>query len=257
MARMRQTDDEYRSRLEELLDGHTVDRSEFAYDFDAHHLSVIADGPDSEGAVSRLAADLGRDLLWLERREEKNSAWWGGGGEFSEEDLAAISASTLGREGRLAVGEPAHGLAGWRLTLCQARAAFAFAGSRPRSFVRYREVALLAAVTRDDELSAFLRQSFLEPLLNPGPGTHDLASALRAYLDAGGDLSSTAVALGVPRQTVADQLTGIEDRIGRSPLCCLAELDLALRFHEITRTEAATPDANTFRRSRPDSARPR
>jgi hypothetical protein len=118
-------------------------------------------------------------------------------------------------------------------------------------------VALLAAVLEDDELSAFLRQSFLGPLLDPGPGGHDLARALRACFDAGGDLSSMAIALGLPRQAVADQIGAVEERIGRSPLGCLAELDLALRLGQVSRTEAATADADTFRRSCPGSARPR
>jgi sugar diacid utilization regulator len=252
---MRQETDVAMHRLEARLG--SGGPSQLDYDLAANHLAVIVTGPEPKELIRRLADQIGRDLLLLSGGEEETSAWWGGEEEFDEEDLAAISAAALPREGRLALGEPARGPAGWRLSLRQARTAFGFRESRPRRFVRYREVALLAAAAGDDGLGALLRQSFLEPLLDRGPGGLDLARALRAYLDAGGDISSTALALGLPRQAVVDRLSGIEERIGRSPLRCLAELDLALRLHETHWSDATDPKAHAFRRLRPGSAQPR
>jgi DNA-binding PucR family transcriptional regulator len=55
---------------------------------------------------------------------------------------------------------------------------------------------------------------------------------LRAFLDAGCNVSAAAAALGVTRQTVASRLRVIEHQIGRPVDACLAELDLALRMHD-------------------------
>jgi DNA-binding PucR family transcriptional regulator len=229
---MRQEIEIGRDRLEALLADGVVDASGFLYDLDAHHLAVIVSGSDRQGLLRRLAEQLDRDLLSSASGEGDIFAWWGGRHEFDQDDLSAISGAALGRDGRVVVGEPGFGPAGWLLSHRQARRAYTFSRARPELFVSYREVALLAAVATDEELSGLLRHSFIEPIFDPGSAGAELASTLRACLDVDGDLSSTAAALGVPRQSVADRMREVEERIGRSPSNCLAELDLALRLLE-------------------------
>jgi hypothetical protein len=240
-----------------LLGDTVIGASGFAYDLDAHHLAAIVSGPDPEGLLRRLAEQLDRNLLLSASGEEETFAWWGGGRAFDENDLVAISGAAGGRDGRIVVGEPGFGPAGWRLSHRQARRAQIFARGRQEPFVSYRGVALLATVAADEELNGLLRRSFIEPILGPGSAGAELAWTLRAYLNAGGDLSSTAAALGVPRQRVADRMREIGSRIGRSPRGCLAELDLALRLLESSDGVATATEATGLRRSPRDSGRPR
>jgi hypothetical protein len=55
------------------------------------------------------------------------------------------------------MGEPARGIDGWRLSHRQAKAALPTALRAPEAFVRYGDVALLAATLADDLLATSLR----------------------------------------------------------------------------------------------------
>jgi DNA-binding PucR family transcriptional regulator len=99
--------------------------------------------------------------------------------------------------------------------------------------VRYGDVALLATLLTDELLAASLRQIFLDPLADEGdPLT--LVETLRAYIDAQGNVSSTAAALRVSRHTVSNRLRTSERLLGRSLGTCLAELDAALKLAALT-----------------------
>jgi DNA-binding PucR family transcriptional regulator len=130
----------------------------------------------------------------------------------------------------VALGEPAAGPAGWRRTHRQARAAFGVVLLGAFPFARYADVALPAAVLRDEDLTALLGEKFTLALKERSGSDRGLAITLRAYLDTGCNLSATAVALGLARRTVAGRLATIEEAIGRPVHTCLAELDLALRL---------------------------
>jgi hypothetical protein len=216
--------------LTRLLDGAAIDRSSFDYDFDGHHLGAIALGPAAGDLLATLAERLDRRLLWLDGGEGARSVWLGGRSGFAAEELGELPRLASSFEASLAIGEPGQGLAGWRLTHRQARAALGIALRAPRPFTRYAEVALLAAAARDADLTAFLTETYLVPLAARGDGGKALCETLSAYLDAGGNISSAAAALGVARQTVASRLRVIEERIGRPLGSCAAELEIALRL---------------------------
>jgi PucR C-terminal helix-turn-helix domain len=220
--------------LRRLLAGESIDRSRFDYDFDAHHLGVVATGPDAEGVLRRAAARIDRRLLLLEHGEGAISGWLGGGREFLAEDLDALPHCGDPHQGSLAIGEPGEGLRGWRLTHRQAEAGFGVGVRGSRPFTRYAEVALLATASRDEDLVAFLDVAFISPLRARQDGGAALFEALRAYLDAGCNVSSAAAALGLARQTVASRLQQAERQIERPLGGCLAELEVALRVRELT-----------------------
>lgn len=90
---------------------------------------------------------------------------------------------------------------------------------------------LLAGAGGDVDLRSFLEERFLAPL--SADPDRDLVATLAAYLDASCDISSTAAALGMDRQTIAGRIAAIEERIGRPANECLAELDLALRLRNL------------------------
>jgi hypothetical protein len=220
-------------RVERLLDGELLDTSEPAYDFNAHHLGMIATGSEAPDAIRNLASALDRRLLMVRHGEGTLWAWLGGRRRVDLAQLERHVSQSWPAQISLALGEPGQGLGGWRLTHQQAKAALPIALRSPQSFIRYADVALLASMLQDDLLATSLRELYLAPLASERDGGETLRQTLRAYFAARRNASSAAAALGVSRQTVNSRLRVIEERIGRSLDCCSAEVDAALRLHDL------------------------
>lgn len=223
-------------RIEGLLEGELVDTSEIAYDFAGWHVAMVASGAQavqSETKIRELAAGLGHALLLLPREEHILWAWFGA---RQAPDPAALvaRASALDHRHAIAFGEPAKGLAGWRFSHRQAQSALSIAQRQGGGVVRYTDVGLLASLLRDDVLAASLRVGYLAPLEAGGrDGGEVLRKTLRAYLAAGGNVSSAAAELGVKRHTVTNRLRIAEESIGKPLSRCSAEIDAALRMQDL------------------------
>ena len=230
---LRRTSEQHRAdRIEGLLDGEPLDTSDFDYDFDAHHVGAVANAAAAADALRDLARSLDRRLLLVRRGEDCVWAWLGGRQDFDPDEVQSIS--TLWPGGlALAVGEPAPGLVGWRLSHRQALATLPIALRGDKRVAHYAQAPLLASALQDELLATTLRRLYLEPLeadLNSG----DAAKAtLRAYFGAGGNVSSAAAALGLNRRTVSSRLVAIEERLGRRIGDASAEIETALRLDEI------------------------
>lgn len=222
-----------RECVKALLAGELVDHSDLGYDLDAHHLALIAKGDGAEELMRGVAANVDRRLLAVQREEEPILACWLGGVRplAAEEAVATIAAAAPERV-FVTVGEPAEGLAGWRFSHHQAKAALPVAERRGLPVLRYADVAVLASITRDDLLSTSLRRLYLEPLERMRDGGKVARETLRAYFDAERNVSSTAAALGVDRRTVRNRLGGIEELLGRPLTGSLADLEIALRLDD-------------------------
>lgn len=225
-------------RIQRLLGGERLDTADIAYDFDAHHLGVIASGPAAMQLVDALSNALKCRLLTVRRDDGTAWAWFGSCNEVGptqlERHAASIHSAPAAHQTKvaLAIGEAGRGLGGWRLTHRQARAALPIAKRSPKPFVRYADVALLASMLQDDLLATSLRELYLAPL-QQGSGGDVALQTLRAYIDAQRNVSSAAAALGVNRNTVANRLRGIERRIGRPLSSCGLEIEAALRLDEV------------------------
>ena len=217
-----------------LLAGECVHSADLGYELDAEHLGVIARGAGAPRELRRIAQRLDRRLLLVSCGEGTAWAWLGGRRALDMPMLGrAVSQSQIGAEVSLALGEPAAGFEGWRLTHRQAQEALLVALRRPRRLTRYSDVALLAAALRDDILSRSLIGIYLSPLDDARDGGTVLRETLRAYLVAERNVSSAAMALGVARSTVQSRLRTIEARLGRPPHSCPAELEVALQLDEL------------------------
>jgi hypothetical protein len=222
-------------RVRRLLSGELIDTADLDYNFDAWHLGVIAAGPGAERALRQTAADLDRRLLLLvEEVGQTVCGWLGGRREFDQEQLSDLSASARPRRASLAIGAPAQGLRGWRLTHRQAKAAMSVALRRPQRLTRYVDVALLASILRDDDQIEFLTETYLAPLTAERDGGEALRETLRAYFAAARNVSSTAAALGVSRKTVNNRIQTIESHVGRPISTCAAELEIGLCLDQLT-----------------------
>lgn len=222
------------SRVERLLGGELVDTAAFDYDFDAWHVAIVATGPRARLALRDLGAALHRRLLLVNPGTDSVWAWLGGRSPIESEDVLQAAIKSGGAEFDLAIGEPAAGLSGWRLSHRQAKAAQPIVSRGSHGIVRYADVALLAAALRDDILASSLESLYLEPLAGGKDDGAALIRTLRAYFAAGRQVSSAAAALGVSRQTVASRLRAIEERINRPLESCAAEIETALRIRELS-----------------------
>jgi len=219
-------------RVQRLLAGAPVDAADIDYEFDAEHLGMIAMGARAGEAVRGLAAGLGCELLAVSRSNETVWAWLGAQRRIAFADIQSLLAGKKAAEVSLAIGGPARGIDGWRLTHRQAQAAMLVALRRPQPVTRYADVALLATALRDDTLAKSLEEIYLLPL---GSGKDGAVSrkTLRAYFAAGRNAATAAAALSVDRHTVERRLHAIETRLGRLLHTCHAELEVALRLEEL------------------------
>ena len=233
----RQPDDGRRRRLElveRLLGGELLDASELGYRFDSWHLAILAAGAGAESAIRDFAAGIDRSVLIVRRDPETHWVWLGGRQPF---DISAcrerFASHPLPPTASIALGEPAEGLAGWRLSHRQAAATLQVALRRKESVLWYSQMPLLASTLQDDLLASSLDQLYLNPLRAERDGGEAAKATLRAYFAASGNVSSAAAALGVTRQTVRSRIAAIEEKIGRPVDSVSAEIETALRLDEI------------------------
>ncbi len=220
-------------RIERLLCGESLEASGLSYDFEAHHLAILAQGPGAGELLGALASDLDARPLALEREHSLIWAWLGSRRE-PDQAKAMRLAKRMAREGTfVSLGEPGEGIAGWRLTHRQAEAALAVARRGEEPVVRYAEVALLASAMQDELLVASLKRLFLEPLEAERDGGEVLRETLRTHIGTGGNISSSAAALGVDRRTVTRRIRTIEEKLGHSLPDRAAEVEVALRLWEL------------------------
>jgi hypothetical protein len=222
-----------RECVKSLLAGEQVDHSQLGYDLDTHHLALMAKGEGAPEAMRVLAGMLDRRLLAVSREEEPIWACWLGGSRKleAEQALRALGEISLDRV-FVTVGEPGEGLAGWRFSHRQAKAALPIAERRGQAVLRYADVALLASILRDDLVATSLHQLYLEPLERARDGGKVGRETLRAYFAAERNISSTAAALGVDRRTVTNRIRAIEDLFGRPLKDFATELETALRLDQ-------------------------
>jgi hypothetical protein len=241
---------------------------ELGYELAGEHVGVIARGAGARELLRGVAGRLDRRLLCVGCDEVTVWAWLGGRrrmematleralGELERAHPAAI-ADPPGAEGAnvapagdapstdvaFAVGEPARGYEGWRLSHQQAQAALVVAMRRYESrpgvggvtggVTRYADVALLASALKDEMLGRALVERYIAPLEDARGGGPVLCETLRAYLAAECNVSSAAIKLGVARSTVKDRRRTIEERLGRTLRRCSPELEVALLLDEL------------------------
>lgn len=235
--RLVSTEQRRADRIERLLAGEPIEISEFDYDFDARHTGLVALGADVAGAVRAAAAALGRRALVVRPGENLVWAWLGGKSPTEPRAIEEALAPSVAAGAVFAFGETAAGQQGWRLTHRQARAAVSVAQRGGMSWIRYADVALLAATVQDEVLARSLRQIYLEPLTTDPERGETLRKTLRAYFSAARNVSSTAAALGVKRHTVTNRLRVAEELVGHSIDSHAAEIETVLRLQELEERE--------------------
>jgi hypothetical protein len=222
-------------QVQRLLDGELLDPSGLGYELDRWHLAMHVRGPDPdrEFLAKEVAREHNARPLVVEMADELLCVWLGSVERIESEHVEG----TLSRHAfpgvRIGIGEPGSGGVGWRLTHNQARAALSVAVRLPGTTQRYKGVALLAAAMRDELLTTSLSRFYLEPLEGDDESGRALRTTLRAYLRSELNVTSTAAALGISRNTVRNRLRAIEEKVGYLDISRVPDLLLALRLTEL------------------------
>jgi PucR C-terminal helix-turn-helix domain/GGDEF-like domain len=218
--------------VEGLLAGELLSPSSLDYELEGFHLGLIAVGRGAGKRVRELAGTLQLRVLAVPQAGEVIWAWLGASHPVDPDRVLESIASIWPGEISLAVGEPAEGLNGWRLSHRQAQAALPIALRDPESVVRYADVAVLASMLQDELLTTSLLHLYLDPLEAERDCGELARETLRAYFAADRNISSAAAALGAARHTVRNRLRAVEKTLGR-PLSAVGfELEAALRIEE-------------------------
>lgn len=218
--------------VKRLLAGEDVEPGELAYELQGWHLGAIALGEGAPQLLRDIAAAAGLRLLLVRPAEGTAWGWFGGRRPVAVVPHARRERKAKGAMSVIALGEPGRGIEGWRRTHRQASAALSLARHNPEGVTPYADVCLLASVARDELLSDSLRQLYLAPLSDARNGGV-LPETLRAYFAAGRNISSTAAALGVSRQTIRTRLRTAEEELGRTLESCGPEVEVALRLEAL------------------------
>jgi hypothetical protein len=222
-----------RECVKRLLAGELADTSGLGYELDAEHIAVVARGDAGKELLRGVASRLDRRLLAVRREDEPVWAAWLGGRRPvpAEEVVVALRAVATDGGVAFALGEPAAGLDGWRFTHAQAKAALPLL-SRHGPVVRFLDVALEAAIGRDELIATSLRRRYLDPLATARDGGEAARATLRAYFAAERNISATAAKLGVDRRTVRNRLAAAEQLLGGPLNGSGADMEIALRLDD-------------------------
>ncbi|HTC59201.1 MAG TPA: helix-turn-helix domain-containing protein [Solirubrobacteraceae bacterium] len=236
LDRIKRTPEQRRSELvRSLLANESTYQNGLGYELDdAWHVGIIATGAGAGAAIqSLLTAGIGRELLGVRCSEQDVWGWLGSSRLVTTAEVVRLTSTLLPDGVEFAIGEPAQGVDGWRLTHRQAQAARRVAIRRPQRITRYADVGPQAELLRDEAMSSSLVHIWLSPLDQAKDRGAALRKTLRAYLDAGCNAKTAAFELGVARHTVERHINEIEARLGRLPRTCVADLDIALRLEEL------------------------
>ncbi|HUC07803.1 MAG TPA: helix-turn-helix domain-containing protein [Solirubrobacterales bacterium] len=213
-----------------LLAGEPADPGQLRYDLDGWHVGAIVVGNEAEGFIRDLARRTDRRLLLVHPEDLTLWVWFGGRHKAATLEVIDIARAKPPDGLRMAVGEPGPGIAGWRFSHRQAKAAMPLARRGGETLVHYADVCLLASVLQDEVLTRSLFDLYLNPLIECRQGSEPLLETLQAYFAAQRNVTSTAAALQVDRKTVENRLRTVEEQVGRTLNCCAAEIEATMRL---------------------------
>jgi DNA-binding PucR family transcriptional regulator len=224
-----------------LLDGEDpVEDKDDTYRFAAWHLAMIVSAGTPMHELQGLAARLESQALIVAQADGTHWVWLGRQQPIYYAEVKRQLMTGSKPELKFALGESRWGIVGWRVSHREARAAQQVLKHQTRSVARCGEVALVAALARDEMLCRALVDAYLRPLDGRGTTGTTLRNTLRAYFAAGCNTAAAAAALGVDRHTIGRRLRKVEELLDQFVDACHAELEIALRVEDLLSTQEVT-----------------
>ena len=242
--------------IDTILAGGPIDAAlasrRLGYELDRRHTAVIAwlqaheEGYDThtamEAAIVQVRERLGGGSALVHPLGILSmAAWISAHDAVSLRHLEDLRLDTHAASAvRVAIGEPAPGLKGFRQSYkeaAEARRVAELAGRPPGTISRYARVALTAIATADLEQARTFVQRELGGLAATDDLTARLAATLRTYLDEHASRSRTAKRLGIHENTVSYRIKQAEEILGRGVDQRSLELRVALALAHLVRDQ--------------------
>jgi DNA-binding PucR family transcriptional regulator len=199
------------------------------YDLGRRHLAAIAWGAEPERAITDLGQRLEATVLVVPGQGA--TVWgWLGCTSIAPSWPDASRRLRLPIDTFLAVGAPAAGADGFRLSHRQALEAARVLRLTGAPVGTYDDLSLEALVLRDERAARDFMRRELGPLLEDGKRTQILLETLRVYAGCNWNAASTGARLGVHERTVGYRLATIEERLGHPLAARRDEIGIALRL---------------------------
>ena len=240
--------------IEAILAGDPIDGAlagrRLGYELDRQHTAVIAwlqsheEGHDTHAAMESAIAQVQDRLgatggLVHSLGVLSTAAWIGTPRSVGSRQLDDLRFDTHTAPGvRIAIGEPGHGITGFRQShdeAAQARRVAELAARPPGTVTLYSRVALAAIATADLEQARVFVNRELRGLDAKDDLSTRLAATLRTYLEEHSSRSRTAKRLGIHENTVSYRIKQAEEILGRGVDQRTLELRVALVLAHLVR----------------------
>jgi DNA-binding PucR family transcriptional regulator len=191
-----------------------------------------------EAAIRDIAAAIGSQHPLVQPLGTLSvAAWVSTKGDVPSRVLDELRFQTATAPGvRVAIGEPARGIGGFRashLEALEAQRIARMAGRPEGSITRHHDISLRALATANIEAARAFVACELGPLASRDETTQRLAATVRTYLDENGSRGRAARRLHVHENTVAYRLRQAEEVLGRSVDKRTLELRVALAVADL------------------------
>lgn len=221
------------ARIRRLLDGEPVDVTALDYEFEGWHTALIITGAGAEAAQS-VVEGLGRSALFVAQEDAALWGWLRDSKPLAAAEIESFVKQTSIPQAAFAIGEPGHGLAGWRLSHRLAQEARRVAIIAPQVITTYESVGVLAPWALDRSLALAFIEVHLGPLESLGrDSAATTRETLRETFKATHQIVAAASALKVNRGTLRARLSRIERALGVPVRERQAELEIALRLEAL------------------------
>lgn len=233
---------ERHSHVRAVLSGQQTDlraaERALGYRFDGTHIAFRTwvvdahdDAPRLVGKVTRevTSAMTARRSLIVQDAPGLATTWLHSAA-CDELKSAAAAALTTRPEARIAIGNPASGVQGFRSTFRQAERARVIGPVSPSGVIAYADVSLLALLLENRSAASAFVKDELGGLAAQGANTARLRATLLAFLEHQCRHLATAQALYMHRNTVAQQVHRAEEILQREVTVRTLELQAALRI---------------------------
>jgi DNA-binding PucR family transcriptional regulator len=203
------------------------------YDVNRQHVGAIAwvdsvpEDRDAQTSLAEALTILARELGGETILIHPAGAFAASGWLSRQTDFAAVDfgAGTAARRPKLpdgvhvSIGEPGHGLKGFRCSHIEAenaRRVASLAGPHAAPLTRYRDVAVAALASSDAEHAASFVQRVLGPLAADDEATYRVATTLSVYLQENRSRARAARRLTVHPNTISYRVDQAQMILGRS-----------------------------------------
>ncbi|WP_320669361.1 PucR family transcriptional regulator [Patulibacter defluvii] len=221
------------------------------YDLDAHHVGIVVDAVDPDVTTTKL---LERQALTAASRigcagplivaGGPTTVWaWCALPSIGPRELVERIGDARSHNGvRTAVGRPARGIEGFRVSHEEAREAARFAPSGG-SVTAYSAVELVSLLASDLDRARRFVSGRLGPLAIDEPSAAELRHTLRAFFVHGASYKHAAGALNMHHNTVYMRIRRITSLVGETMMDRRVELESALMLVDALGPELLEPAA--------------